>query len=320
MKTMTMAGIAFLFSVSATAAVKPAPSVKPASSIQNITVAVIDTGTDIHHKNLKDFIWVNEGETGKDRLGRDKETNGVDDDDNGFVDDVHGWNFVKNNNDVSDSEGHGTHISGVIKREFEKHRPHSTSAPSVRLMIVKYYDATAKDEDNVVNTVKAIRYATRMRARIINYSGGGDNRYPLEFQALKEAERRGILIVAAAGNNRTDTDRRGFYPANYPLDNIISVAASDASGDLMGFSNYGAGTIDLAAPGELIYSTLPGNRWGVMSGTSQATAHVTGLAASLLLRSRAPATRSVLRDLLALGTVKKSLKGKTKFQTAMLMD
>lgn len=312
--------VLLLYSLKSGAAVQPAVSEKQNFTLKKneITVAVIDTGTDINHKNLKNSIWVNVGETGVDFLGRDKRSNGLDDDGNGFVDDVHGWNFVKNNNDVSDSEGHGTHISGVITREFEKHTAKSTSAPSVRLMILKYYDVNAKDEKNVDNTVKALKYAIKMQARVINYSGGGDNPFAAEFRALKDAERQGILVVAAAGNNRSNTDMRQFYPANYPLNNIISVAATDATGDLVPFSNYGGNSIDIAAPGEMIYSTLPGNGFGKMSGTSQATAYVTGVAASLLMRSRAPATNHVLRDLLSLGTIKSSLKGKTKFQTAML--
>lgn len=311
--------VLFFYSCKGAAAIAP-PSERADLSIKKteLTVAVIDTGTDINHKNLKNSIWVNEGETGIDFLGRDKRRNGIDDDGNGFVDDIHGWNFVNNNNDVSDSEGHGTHISGVIAREFKKHRSKSTSAPSVRLMILKYYDANAQDEKNVENTVKAMRYALKMNARIINYSGGGDSPYPKEFSALREAERKGVLVVAAAGNNRMNTDKRQFYPANYPLGNIISVAASDATGELVPFSNYGANSIDIAAPGEMIYSTLPGNTFGKMSGTSQATAYVTGVAAALMTRSRAPAAQQILRDLLSLGTVKNSLKGKTKFRTAML--
>lgn len=325
MKAQFILGLVLSFSLHTQAAIpNTTPVHKPKADIQkelrqDIVVAVIDTGADINHKDLKDSIWINEGESGLDRFGRNKATNGLDDDDNGFVDDVHGWNFVKNNNDVSDQEGHGTHISGIIQQEFEKQRTSSTSPQSVRLMILKYYDASAEDEQNVMNTVKAIEYATKMNARIINYSGGGESPFSLEFKALQQANQQGILLVAAAGNNNSNTDLRRFYPANYPLQNIISVAATDKDGELVSFSNYGSNSIDIAAIGQQVLSTLPNNKYGRMSGTSQATAYVTGVSAALLTRSRRPANvPNLLKELLAMSTYKKSLKGKTKFQMAMI--
>ncbi|AGH94654.1 S8 family peptidase [Pseudobdellovibrio exovorus] len=325
MKAQFILGLVLSFSLNTQAAIpNTTPDHKPKADIQkelrqDIVVAVIDTGADINHKDLKDYIWINEGESGLDRLGRNKATNGLDDDGNGFVDDVHGWNFVKNNNDVSDQEGHGTHISGIIQQEFEKQRTSSTSPQSVRLMILKYYDANAEDEQNVMNTVKAIEYATKMNARIINYSGGGESPFSLEFKALQQANQQGILLVAAAGNNNSNTDLRRFYPANYPLQNIISVAATDKDGELVSFSNYGSNSIDIAAIGQQVLSTLPNNKYGRMSGTSQATAYVTGVSAALLTRSRRPAhVPNLLKELLAMSTYKKSLKGKTKFQMAMI--
>lgn len=286
--------------------------------VKYITIAVIDTGADIRHKDLKDFIWVNEGETGKDIFGNDKETNGIDDDGNGFVDDVHGWNFVDNNNDVSDLHGHGTHISGIIKKEFQKHHTNSTSAPSARLMILKYYNSKAEDADNVLNTAKAIEYATKMKVQIINYSGGGSSQYLKEFQAIEQAGKKNIIFIAAAGNNNSNTDNKKYFPANYALNNIISVAATDNDGELVSFSNYGGNTVDIAAPGKLIYSALPHNTYGFMSGTSQATAFVTGVAASFLAKNQRMKFQEVLADLLAGSKFNKSLKGKTKFQLAMI--
>ena len=286
-------------------------------SRESITIAVIDTGADIKHRELMDSIWINEGETGTDIFGHDKSTNGKDDDNNGFIDDVHGWNFVKNNNDVSDSNGHGTHISGIIRKEFRKHQSIGTSAPVARLMILKYYDAQSEDSENVLNTVKAIEYATMMNARIINYSGGGASQYSREYLVIKKARLQNILFIAAAGNNNTNTDNKKYYPANYGLDNIISVAATDNNGDLVSFSNFGGNTVDIAAPGKLIYSTLPGNNFGIMSGTSQATAFVTGVAARLLVRNKILKPNEVLADLLTASRFNKSLKGKTKFQLAM---
>lgn len=285
---------------------------------QNITIAVIDTGTDINHKDLQKFIWINEGENGKDFFGRDKATNGIDDDGNGFIDDIHGWNFVDNNNDVSDSHGHGTHVSGIIKKEFEKHHTNSTFSPSARLMILKYYNSSAADSDNVANTAKAIEYATKMKANVINYSGGGTSQDEREMKAIEKAGQNNIIFVAAAGNNNANTDYRKYYPANYSLGNIISVAATDNDGELVSFSNYGSDTVDIAAPGKSIYSTLPHNSYGFLSGTSQATAFVTGVVASFIAKKQNINSKEVLRDLLAGSKFNKSLKGKTKFQLAMI--
>lgn len=291
---------------------------------KNIIVAVIDTGADTSHPELKNYLWINEGENGKDIFGRDKSTNKIDDDGNGFVDDFHGWNFVNNSNDVSDQHGHGTHISGVIKKGLQRHLPKSTSTHSarlpLRLMILKYYDPKADDETNVNNTAKAIDYATQMGAQIINYSGGGSSPSQHEMSAIKEAKKHSIIFVAAAGNNNTNTDIRKYYPANYKLDNIISVAATDNEGTLVSFSNYGAGSIDLAAPGKMIFSSLPHNSYGFMSGTSQATAYVSGAVAALILNSKFVQKNTILNRLLAQSKFNPSLKGKLKNHVALMPE
>lgn len=310
-------GTALLFSQLSGAAINKnaALNFKP----NKIVIAVIDTGVDINHRDLKNDIWTNPGETGKDIFGRDKSNNGVDDDGNGFADDIHGWNFVNNSNDVSDSHGHGTHIAGIIQKEYRKHTTSSTSPPLARLMVLKYYNPDAEDSENVLNTVKAIEYANKMNANIINYSGGGGSAFAKEYKAIEKSMQKNILFVAAAGNNNSNTDSKKYYPANYQLKNIISVAATDNDGELVSFSNYGQKSIDIAAPGKMIYSTLPNNNYGFMSGTSQATAYVTGVAASFLAkRNGLLKSQNVLIDLLATSKLSKSLKGKTKFQLAMV--
>lgn len=285
--------------------------------LKEAVVAVIDTGTDTSHSALKQYIWLNEGESGRDSLGRDKATNKIDDDDNGFVDDIHGWNFVENNNDVTDNIGHGTHISGIIKSEFNSRMP-ASGAAELKLMILKYYDAGSTDKQNIENTVKAIEYATRMGARIVNYSGGGSLPSLSERHAIEGARDRGITFIAAAGNNRMNTDYQKYFPANYALDNIISVAATGSDGVLESFSNFGEKSVDLAAPGKSVYSTLPHNAYGFLSGTSQATAFVTGAAARLIADSAEPILpQPLLAELLAGSRFNKSLLGKTKFQLAM---
>lgn len=234
---------------------------------RDIVIAIIDTGVDINHPLVKDNLWTNPRE----------KISSYDDDGNGYADDLHGWNFVSNSHDLTDNHGHGTHIAGIIKQR----------APSARVkfMILKYYDPAQPAQDNLMNTVKAIRYATRMKADIINYSGGGDEKSPLEEAAIREAEREGILFVAAAGNEGRNTDESGYFPAGYRLSNMISVAALDTQKTLLASSNYGVRSVDIAAPGKHIYSSLPGGHYGFMSGTSQATAWVTGLAANLMIQS-----------------------------------
>lgn len=320
MKKSFIMGITLLLAQKSLSAVlKDKIKVQP---MKPVVVAVIDTGADIKHHALKEFIWTNPGETGRDAWGNDKSNNKIDDDGNGYADDIHGWNFIDNNNDLLDSMGHGTHISGIIKSESSKSPSFlNKKSKPVRLMILKYYDGEASDSENIDNTVKAINYAIRMGANVINYSGGGSLPNKLELAAIENANNKQIFFVAAAGNNRRNTDILNYYPANYKLPNIISVAATDKSGDLMSFSNYGANSIDIAAPGQHVFSTLPDNKFGFMSGTSQSTAFVTGAVALKLAESGGQVdTKRMLSSLIKEGKFNKTLVGKTKFQTALLAD
>ncbi|MGE3388068.1 MAG: S8 family serine peptidase, partial [Bdellovibrionales bacterium] len=182
---------------------------------KDIVVAIIDTGIDVRHPDLADNIWTNKGETGVDVKGRNKATNGVDDDGNGYVDDVHGWNFVSNSNDLTDNHGHGTHIAGIIGAVGGNGIGISGISPKVSLMALKYYDPKAPGVNNLLNTVKAMQYAVKMRASIINYSGGGLDPSPEERRAVELAQKQGILFVAAAGNERSNSDVKAYYPADY---------------------------------------------------------------------------------------------------------
>ena len=249
---------------------------------RNVIVAVIDTGCDIHHPDLKDNIWRNPGEGGLDRNGDPKSSNGIDDYGNGFVDDFHGWNFSGNNNDVTDEHGHGTHIAGIIGAEKLNGMSSGGVAPHVSLMILKYFDPEATGPENLRHTISAIHYAVKMGADIINYSGGGMLRSHEEEEALRWAAAQGVLVVAAAGNEGANSDFMPFFPADYDLPNILSVGAIDRDEHLMRISNYGIHSVALAAPGKNIYSTLPNGQYGFMTGTSQATAFATGVAALLI--------------------------------------
>jgi subtilisin family serine protease len=279
-----------------------------------VVVAVIDTGVDPQHPDLKNNLWVNVGETGRDRSGRDKATNGIDDDKNGFVDDVNGWNFAGENGDISDNHGHGSHIAGIIGAEGGNRVGISGVSPKVSLMILKYYDPKAPGVNNLRNTVRAIRYATRMGARIINYSGGGLEQSASERQAIEEAQRRGVLFVAAAGNEQSNSDQKPYYPADYDLDNILSVTAIDQSQQVLSSSNFGRQSVDIAAPGFEIYSTMPRGQYGLMTGTSQATAFATGVAALLYANNPQLNAFQVKRILTSTGDVVEHLQSKTRYR------
>jgi subtilisin family serine protease len=253
---------------------------------KRITVAIIDTGIDYNHPDLRDNLWQNPGEVGTDANGKDKRKNGIDDDKNGFVDDFLGWDFVDNDNLPFDTHGHGTHVAGIIGAVGGNGIGTSGTCPSVSLMILKYYNPSDPGKENLKNTIRAIEYAVANGVDIINYSGGGPEFSYLEWNAIRKAREKGIIFVAAAGNEKQDSDLNYYYPAAYDLENILSVTAIDKNNRLLSSANYGVKKVDVSAPGDNIFSTLSNNRYGYMSGTSQATAFVTGVAA--LLKSGEP--------------------------------
>ena len=280
---------------------------------KDIIVAVIDTGIDVNHPDIKNNLWKNPGETGLDKNGKDKATNGIDDDGNGFVDDVHGWNFVANNHNLEDNHGHGTHIAGIVGAEGDNGIGISGVAPKVSIMVLKYYDPKAKFNDNLGNTIKSIEYANKMGAKIINYSGGGLEFSRREYNAIKESREKGILFVAAAGNERSNSDIHNYFPADYNLDNIISVTAINQQAKVLKSSNYGKESVHIAAPGEDIFSLLPGGRYGQMTGTSQATAFVSGVAALVFANNNSFDYKQVRKQILITSDEIEGLRQKTKY-------
>lgn len=258
------------------------------------------------------------GESGKDKYGKDKSSNGIDDDGNGYIDDIHGWNFVSNNNDLTDNHGHGDHIAGIIGAEAGNGKGIVGISPNVSLMILKYFDPK-KPGDNLKNTIRSIHYAIEKGAHIINYSGGGTEFSNSEFEAVKLASSKGILFVAAAGNERSNSDKFHYYPADYKLPNVISVTAIDPNTEVLSTSNYGVETVDIAAPGQNIISTLPGNTYGPMTGTSQATAFVSGCAALVMAHKKSFKAIDVRKYILETGDAVSSLYGKTRYARQLNM-
>ena len=232
---------------------------------KNIVVAIIDTGIDTKHPDLKDNLWTNQAEKNGIK--------GVDDDKNGFIDDIHGWNFADNSNMVMDYHGHGTHVAGIIGGQGKVCKP--GVAPQVSLMILKYYSPGAPGAVNLTNTINSIHYAIRNEAQIINFSGGGPHPNEEERKAIELALEKNILLVTAGGNEKSDIGERPYYPASYGLSNILAVGASDKSDKHSLFSNRGK-FIKAHAPGTKIYSTLPLGRCGFLTGTSQSTPIFTG--------------------------------------------
>jgi subtilisin family serine protease len=240
----------------------------------SVVVAVIDTGVDYTHRDLAANIWTNPGEIAG---------NGIDDDGNGFIDDVHGYDFANNDGDPMDDNSHGTHVTGTIAAAANNGQGVAGVNWSSSIMALKFLNSDGTGY--VSDAIRAVNYATMMRTkygvnvRVMNNSWGGGEYSAALDSAIRASAAADILFVVAAGNDATNNDTTAEYPANYTASNIISVAAVDQNKNLASFSCYGATTVDVAAPGVSIYSTVPGNRYAIYSGTSMATPFVTGIAA-----------------------------------------
>lgn len=252
---------------------------------REVVVAVIDTGVDYSHPDLADHMWVNENEIPDDH---------IDNDNNGYVDDIYGWDFYNDDSTVchyqyngqlkinvalpEDNDDHGTHIAGIIAASVDNGIGIAGTASNidVKIMVLKI-NGGEDGSGEVSSAVEAIRYATMMGADICNLSWGTNNNASVIKVAIKESD---MLFVAAAGNSGTDNNEEPVYPASLDLDNLISVTYVNAYGKLSRLSNFGSETVDLAAPGDNIFSTVVGT-YSSMSGSSMAAPQVCAVAALL---------------------------------------
>lgn len=274
---------------------------------KGVLVGVIDEGVQYTHPDLKANHWTNPAEI---------DGNGVDDDGNGYIDDTNGWDFDGNNKSVYDGtqDDHGTHVSGTIGGKGGNTKGVAGICWVVKMVHTKFLGVSG---GTTANAIKAVDYITDLKTRhnlnlvATNNSWGGGG----FSQGLKDAIDRGgaanILFVAAAGNNASNNDASPFYPASYTSDALIAVAAITSTGTLASFSNYGATSVDLCAPGQSITSTVPTNSYSSYSGTSMATPHVTG-AIALYAKNHPGLTAAQLKAaILGTTTATASCAGKT---------
>ena len=274
-------------------------------------VGVIDEGIDVDHPDLRANIWTNSGEVAGNKL---------DDDGNGYVDDVNGYDFANNDATVydpdpitGDGDEHGTHVAGTIAAVGNNGIGITGANWDAQVASLKFLGVNG---GYTSDAIEAINYAVTEGIDISNNSWGGGGRSQALEDAIRRADAAGHIFLAAAGNGGSDgvgddNDTTPHYPASYDVPNVVAVAATDDTDSLASFSNFGATTVDLAAPGVGILSTLPGNRYGRFSGTSMATPHVAGVAALLKTQNPAYSDEQMRDQILRYAEPKNNLQGKT---------
>jgi subtilisin family serine protease len=265
-----------------------------------IKIAVIDTGIDYRHPDLKDQMWVNDAElNGKP---------GVDDDGNGYVDDIHGYDFANNDGDPMDGHSHGTHCAGTIGAS---HNAIGVAGVMRDVQFVGIKFLTDSGSGSTENAIKSIDYATKVGVDLMSNSWGGGGRSEALKEAIERANDAGIVFTAAAGNSSTNNDSRPHYPSNYEVENVISVAATTAADELASFSCYGRRTVHIGAPGHKILSTTKNGGYEAYSGTSMATPHVSGVIGLLMAHEPGLSPLAIRERVMRTSDPVAALRGKT---------
>lgn len=272
---------------------------------RDIVVGVIDTGVDHSHPDLAANMWVNSGEIAGD---------GIDNDNNGYVDDIYGINAITGTGDPMDDNGHGTHVAGTIGAVGNNGEGVVGVNQEVSIVGCKFL--TASGSGNTSDAIECIDYMVGLsnsgvNIRVSNNSWGGGGFSQALFDAITASEQAGILFAAAAGNSASDNDATPSYPASYAHDSIIAVASTTRTDAMSSFSQYGANSVDLGAPGSSILSTWFGGGYRSISGTSMATPHVAGAAALALAVNPSLTTAELKALLMNSGDDNADLAGRT---------
>jgi thermitase len=266
-----------------------------------VKIAVIDTGVDYNHPDLKENMWTNTAEANG--------VAGVDDDGNGFIDDIHGYDFANNDSNPMDGNGHGTHCSGTIGAVHNNRIGVAGVMSDVSIVAIKFLGD--EGSGSLEGAIKSIDYATKLNVDLMSNSWGGGGRSVALLEAIQRASAQGIIFTAAAGNSASNNDTNPSYPASYDVPNIVSVAATTAQNSLASFSCFGRNSVHIGAPGHHILSTIQGGKYDVYSGTSMATPHVSGVL-GLLLAKEGRLSHADLRSRLTMTSVPVAgLRGKT---------
>lgn len=276
----------------------------------SVVVAVIDSGVDYNHPDLAANMWVNPFEV----------VNGIDDDRNGYVDDIHGVNTLANNGNPMDDFMHGTHCAGTIAAVGHNATGVVGVAWNAKIMALKF--TNNQGNGSSADAVRAIDYAVDMKRRGVNVkvssnSWGGPGTSDVLTDAIARANQAGIIFVAAAGNESSDNDNYPSFPSNADVENVVSVAAIDSNQNLASFSNYGYNTVDIAAPGVNILSTVPNGAYATLQGTSMATPHVAGALALLAGYNPELSAAELIKRLYETGSPKPALSGLIKTGRAL---
>jgi thermitase len=232
-------------------------------------VAVLDTGIDTDHPDLAANVYKSD----------DKPGNGKDDDRNGYVDDAYGYNAIAGKGSGQDDNGHGTHVAGIVASRGNNRNGNAGICWSAKLVAVKFMNSRGKGSTS--DAIEGIEYAVKKGLKIINCSFGSSSKSSALHDAVDYAQSHNALLVVAAGNDGKNIDKSPVYPASYTDSNILTVAASTSADTLASFSNFGSQSVDVAAPGDDIFSTYMGGGYKTLSGTSMAAPYAAGLAAML---------------------------------------